>query len=610
MKEEQTLADKYKEDIPFADFVSALGTEDQAGEIQKLEGELQQSVPALSGLKHTDLSKARIALEKAKNDLDGKQTELDGYSEELSYKQLYQAVVALTAVSQEKCPACNTPLERATENPFHNAEAKLAKLESLSVLEQERDTLKTAQQEAIKFVHTILKGTCELIEDEEQRALLQEHFVANEALLDVPWWQAFVQLDEQNQSAWTRLEQQIKQLEAADVVTSKLQAESQQKLGRLKEFRLLYEQVIPLQTRRKRLEEGIENATTAIATFDKENKKLIEDVVQEKGLVVQNLLICEAYSEFVRQLDSYNDALPGKLVADLGELVVQLYNAFNRGDAPNDLLADLKLPVSSGERIEISFCSDPEKYFDALHVLSAGHIRCVGLAILLAKNLKEKCSTLIFDDAVNAIDDGHRGAIRLTLFEDNYFQGKQIILTCHGEEFLKDIQNLLGAERTKASRRITFLPQSGEKHIRIDFHSTPRNYLLAAQEHYGKQEIRDALGKARQSLEALTKDKIWHYVSKHGDGNLSIRFRSADSSIELRNLTEQLKKKLTDHNFTHIDRDSVLNPITTLLGIDGDSPEWRYLNKGVHEELDREEFDHSTVNSIIVALKDLDLALN
>ena len=229
---------------------------------------------------------------------------------------------------------------------------------------------------------------------------------------------------------------------------------------------------------------------------------------------------------------------------------------------------------------------------------------------MLAKNLKENCPILIFDDPVNAIDDDHREAIRRTLFEDDYFQGRQIILTCQGEEFFKDIQNLLGAERTKISRRLTFLPQLGEKHIRIDFQSTPRNYLLAAQDHLDKLETRNALEKARQALEALTKGKIWRYVSKHGDGNLSIKLHAANSPIELRNLTEQLKTKLSQQEFTHVAKDSILNPITTLLGISGDSREWRYLNKGIHEEADRAEFDRGTVKSIVDSLADLDSALS
>ena len=607
---EQALADKYQKDLPYANFVLALGTVGQPGEIQEIEAELQQSAPVVSGLKHVDLLQAKLDVEKAITDLKAKETELAGYSEELSYKQLYQAVIALITVSQESCPACKTPLDQTTENPFQAAEAGLAKLEHLSVLERQHDELKMAQHEAIKSIYVTLKKACQLIGDEAQPNPLQGRLVANESLLNVGWWQVLIQHDDQNQSAWLQLEQQVKQLEAVDVITLQTQAARQKKTERLEELRKFYDQVIQQRARRETLEEGINKANTATAKFDEDNKALIEAVEQEKEVVAQNKAISAAYNQLVERLNSYKDTLPSKLVADLGELVVQLYNAFNRGDAPNDLLADLKLPTSSGERIQISFSISPESYFDALHVLSEGHIRCVGLAILLAKNLKENCPILIFDDPVNAIDDDHREAIRRTLFEDDYFQGRQIILTCQGEEFFKDIQNLLGAERTKVSRRLTFLPQLGEKHIRIDFQSTPRNYLLSAQEHLDKLETRNALEKARQALEVLTKGKIWRYVSKHGDGNLSIKLRAANSPIGLRNLTEQLKTKLSQQEFTHVDKDGVLSPIATLLGISGDSREWRYLNKGTHEEADRAEFDRGTVKSIIDSLANLDSVLS
>ena len=445
---------------------------------------------------------------------------------------------------------------------------------------------------------------------EAQPNPLQGHLVANESWINVKWWQALLQLDDQNQSAWLQLEQQVKQLEAMDVITLQAQNARQEKTKRLEVLRKLHEQVIQLRTRRETLEAGITDAKAAIAKFDEDNKALIDAVEQEKAVIEQNKEIFAGYKQLVASLNGYNDTLPSKLVANLGELVVKLYNAFNRCDASDDLLADLKLPTLSGERIQISFSSAPESYFDALHVLSEGHIRCVGLAILLAKHLRENCPFLIFDDPVNAIDDDHREGIRRTLFEDDYFQGRQIILTCQGEEFFKDIQNLLGAERTKVSRRLTFLPQLGDKHIRIDFHSAPRNYLLSAQEHLDKLETRNALEKARQALEALTKDKIWRYVSQHGDGNLSIKLRAPNSPIELRNLTEQLGKKLSDKDFNHKDKDAILNPITTLLGIDGESREWRYLNKGTHEEADRAEFDRSTVKSIIDSLVDLDSVLS
>ena len=59
----------------------------------------------------------------------------------------------------------------------------------------------------------------------------------------------------------------------------------------------------------------------------------------------------------------------------------------------------------------------------------------------------------------------------------------------------------------------------------------------------GKLQIRDALAKSRQALEYLTKNKVWRYVNRHADGDLSIKMSSPKAPIELRNLTEQLKKE-------------------------------------------------------------------
>ena len=50
-------------------------------------------------------------------------------------------------------------------------------------------------------------------------------------------------------------------------------------------------------------------------------------------------------------------------------------------------------------------------------------------------------------------------------------------------------------------------------------------------------------------------------------------------------------------------------PLEKLLGINGKSREWRYLNKGTHEEADRAEFDRNMVNEILTALEQLDTAL-
>tara|TARA_R110002126_G_scaffold280944_1_gene428562 strand:+ start:179 stop:580 length:402 start_codon:yes stop_codon:yes gene_type:complete len=132
---------------------------------------------------------------------------------------------------------------------------------------------------------------------------------------------------------------------------------------------------------------------------------------------------------------------------------------------------------------------------------------------------------------------------------------------------------------------------------------------LAATNHIRRNEVREALSKARKAMEALTKGKIWSYVSKYGDGNLSIKLRASSASIELRNLTEQLRSKINRAEFSDPNKNLIYEPINSLLGINGDCREWRYLNKGTHEETDRAEFDRYTVQMIIGYLEQLDAAI-
>src|SRR5690606_3354719 len=108
-----------------------------------------------------------------------------------------------------------------------------------------------------------------------------------------------------------------------------------------------------------------------------------------------------------------------------------LYNSFNRDDLPVDLLQSLWLPIAENGKIELEFQGQLGVRYDALTLLSEGHIKCLGLAILLAKNIEEGCHLVIFDDVVNAIDDDHRNGIWRTFFEDGLLDGKQVILTSH-----------------------------------------------------------------------------------------------------------------------------------------------------------------------------------
>jgi hypothetical protein len=408
------------------------------------------------------------------------------------------------------------------------------------------------------------------------------------------------------------VEAQVKQLEEADKAIDQAAQQRVEKQAELKRLRQFAEEIVKLQTRRKTANDSIAKAKEAIEKFDTENATLISDVEAEKSAVTQNQAIASAYAIFVQKLNTYKNGLPAQLVADLGDTVVTLYNAFNRSDKQHEQLAAVRLPLIQNQRLEISFQNGPATFFDALHVLSEGHIRCIGLAILAAKNIKENCPFLIFDDPVNAIDDEHRRAIRETLFADNFFRSQQIILAIHGEEFFNTTHQFIGKEAAKEAESYIFsAKEDGQYHIQVNSLKRPKNYVLAAREFYKTGEYRDSLMSARRGLENLC-EKAWYHYGKHSDKldkPISVARRSPDQAWDLRYLADNLKSKFNRSKADIPNKEQIVISLSMVLGTDSRQPPWIYFNAGTHNETDLPEFDQKTVKDIVIALENLDAAL-
>lgn len=607
-QQETSLANQYSQGMSLTQLVAALGNAEAPAEIATLEAEVQQPLATKTGINVADLQVQQQSIVTYQRTLAEKDQTLAAASENLSFKQLYEAVTALGAVNQDECPACKTPIAQVTTNPFVLAPQELVKLAHLSQLQQERDQIQTNITFVLKQIHQTLQTATTKLGNEEAPNPLLTFTVQQEIGINLVWWQTLFVEGDDGFSAWQHLHTQAQQLEQMDVAVDQTQQLRTQKQVRLTFVRGLERQAIILQTRRKSLDEGIQTANQAIANFDSVNKELIASIEPEKAIVKINNEIATGYSQFVTRIEQYRDSLPGKLIADLGDTVIELYNAFNRNDAPKDLIAGIKLPLAQGQTIEISFQVDPDKYFDALHILSEGHIRCIGLAILMAKNIRENCPILIFDDPVNSIDDEHRNAIRITLFQDEYFKDKQIILAIHGNEFFKDTHQLIGREAAQASESYIFNPQSDEQHIQVNSLRRPKNYVLAASDLFEQGDYRDSLMSARRALEDLC-NKVWWYFVRHGGGLVSIAKRNPDAPWDLRLLVEKLRSEVNKERYEIPNKEEIVEAFDSLLGDNGQHTHWLYLNKGTHEENDREEFDQAIVADIVRCLIQLDTAV-
>lgn len=581
-----------------------LGTDEEAGRLAAIQAVIDQPAPTVHDVTRERLQALLAERQRLHGLVNETTLKLGQRASDVSFAQLYEAVAALSE-GATACPACGTDLAHVSENPFERAARGLKELEELAVLQ---NALRGQQDELAEALRTLRAemaravmaagATCAAELEAARLPALPEKLPDN--------W--FAEGERSEPSAWARLLAVVERVEAVDDEARRTNAarvghvEERQRLDPL---RLSVER---LSTQRQTLQEAFDAAQAVFAQFDEANRVLIERVREEEPVVQLHTRIKAAYDAFLRHLQAYLAALPTQLLQGLNEQAKTLYNAFNRGDLPGDLLHTLSLPQAENEKIEVVFAGEQNRRYDALVILSEGHIRCLGLAILLAKNIAQTCPVVIFDDVVNAIDDDHRSGIWRTFFEDGHLDGKQVILTSHAQEFLDRIQQELGAARAAQIKRFKFLPHAGEHQLSVDTDPPTKNYVIRARGALAQDERRDALRHCRPAIEALT-DQLWRWFGNRVDGRLELRLAGPGTPWELNNKCVKLRAAVGRITPQFPAAEPAVQALTALTGVAGNSIEWGYLNSGTHDAERGHEFDGATVRTIVEAVGALDTAV-
>lgn len=604
-KQEEALAERIHPGRTYqscSDWI--LGTEDTQGQLAHLQGLLESPIPTIYGCTVKGLEEKRRQVYQL---YAVSQTALQALSKragEVSYSNLYEAVLQLTE-GATACPACGTQLDNVAQNPFERAQIGLVQLAELKTLQRQSVVADDNLNESLRSLHSEMRCICDaapqVCSPEFQAAQLPVLPQTNAG----QWLQPWMDHDER---AWRALSQLASRIEEADIITREIneqrQALAQERVRldgfktEIESFRLMRSQAVTYFTQ----------AQATVAQFESDNQQLIVEVGQEALTLDHNRRIKAAYDSYLPLLQTYLTALPAQLLQGLGESARDLYNSFNREDHPSAQIHALRLPLAENGKIEIEFVGQPGERFDALMILSEGHIRCLGLAILLAKNLAENCQIVVFDDVVNAIDDEHRDGIWRTFFESGLLDAKQVILTSHAEEFLNRIQQELGAQRAAQIRRYRFLPHQGEHHLRIDRDPPTKNHVLLAQASLQLEEKRDALRHSRAAIESLT-DRAWTWFGKRYDGRLELKLAGPRANWELNNKCIKLRSGLGKIQNQAEGVQDILAGLNALLQVSGSSIEWNYLNSGTHDSHRDYEFDRAAVNRIVDAALAMDRGL-
>lgn len=612
-EEESSLAKEYAAELTYEALRGLIGTPEAPGRLKELDDILEAIPPTVLGVTRQGILAAFAEAHRCSQELEAVMNDLRAKSDQVSFKALYNSVLALQQNIGDRCPACDTPLlgdARVAADPFQKATEGLRQLEELGTLQDKQQTIEVQLGQASRSLRQMFTSLCAFV-----TAHQEEETEIGRWVLQLPaepvgcWWtdiyppvpavqQGFPSLDD----ILGFVDRMATQDEASRTANRERQPHIEER-RRLSEFQ---RRVLAQDIKRQRLQSDIEAARNRINSFNETNAGLIAQAEQERQDIARDTPYKVAYDSFLEALKAYRDLLPGQLMAGLNDSAKDLYNDFNRNDREEDKLSALYLPLTGDDKIEISFQGKPGIRFDALHVLSEGHIRCLGLAILMSKAKSISCPVIVFDDAINAIDHDHRGGIREAIFESDHFAQTQLIVTCHSNEFIKDIQQSLPAHRRSECQVYLLRHHDGNYQPRVTGNIPCANYVAKARTARDVLNDREALAASRQALEMLC-EKTWRWLVSHQQGVLTLMLAGVGAEPGLRNLCEALAKRLRDaQTFNHANKAPLLTAYNRILGIPVNNLIWTYLNKGTHEEADRDDFDGELVESVVQTLEELD----
>lgn len=579
--------------------ISYLDGVNHDGQIYKLENEITKLRKDVIDINFESLKKNQNLIMDNISKFKDFQSQLTLLLVDKNFYDLYKSISSLNDKMLDYCPACKTKLNNTVVNPFVNAEKELLNFKHYEELTTNiENCIKEIKLNVKKFntelennnseFQKINKSVEELIYEDlfslsDTEIILKFTNIESKANLINRYFEENNRLDETIISNNKKTEEKIQQV---NIVLSNLK----------NIYKTLLEKKGVSATYTKEIEDFKKDEND----FKKKSETIKEEILLEQQKVQQYKNYIKAYSHIKKMLESYIQQLPIELSKDLSTKITEYYNIMNSNDAEFDKVLNFSLPVKASDKITLTLADGITG--DALQVLSEGHVKILGLSILLAKAQEHQQNFLIFDDVVNAIDDEHRlGIIRLLVNHDD-FKDMQFILTCHGDNFIAQFENEVPTDKRKkelSSYVFLFTTNIDERGIYVD-NSEPMNALIMAKENLAKGRIKDAAQKARQAMECVA-FKLWNKIAAQKiDSQLNVTLRNPKAIPDIYSVVNGLKNKLNKITFS--DEENLFSLLTDILQPNN----WKILNKGTHYEEDQKEFSRNEVATVIEIIEKID----
>ena len=509
--------------------------------------------------------------------------------------ELFRAVEKVEKTySEDVCPVCRTPLRQTTEDPFRYCSTELKKL---SEVETAKKCMQQAGKAAVEYfevikehlskqcIRLLLKNFLWL--NELSAIRLQREDLENQMPIAEKISNHIQTLDELLKDSESLKAQMASYNESARKNNEKYSAP-------VKDLTQKYTEIVQAEREWTTLKGTAQKLANEVDEAEKSLNDLKPVAEHDRETIAFNELMASAYQSVVKKLVSYVSTLPGKLSGEISDKVCEYYNYVNMGDADFELINKVELPMAANEKIMLTMRDGTRQ--DALLFLSEGHVRILGLSILLAKAYMERLPFLVFDDIVNSIDDDHRDGVAQLLVTHPDFSETQMILTCHGEFFVSTLESYIN--NTKEYDRYMFLPADtlAERGVVIHYQDSTVPLNIARRK-FESNELKEVGAKCRQAVEGIT-SKLWSKIV-NGGGKISVQLRQLDSRPDLFQIVSGLSSATKNKKIPGTEH------IHGLLEELQSDRMWLLLNKGTHVDKKIPEFNRVTMKELLELVEEL-----
>ena len=359
---------------------------------------------------------------------------------DVNYRAVFEALEAIEQQSEQICPACLTPLDQVTVNPFERARDQIKALGALEALKQSKlrnDAQVVLWASRIATGISSVKGNvyadvpCPLAMDALEAVLAEFHTASDRSTVAASVLNAFIALcadsTAQIEVYLHACERKRREVDQAEVQAARLD----ELIELLKKVDESLKRQFDIKTR---AETEFKTANNRMLAFMGQRTVLLNDSVDNSHY---NQLLKDLEVEY-RTL--YGDLLGYKLELEKARITgieakaAEYYRAINNHDDDHEQIETLAFEKLT-ESYRIKITNVDGSLLDAFAVLSEGHLRALGLSILLAMAEKNNFPLIVFDDVVNAIDTDHRSNIIDLFFNDTYLRRIQMVVTTHDRLF-------------------------------------------------------------------------------------------------------------------------------------------------------------------------------